>query len=103
VLQRELLTQQDAQLDELSRVVTSTRHIALAVNEELSLHSRLLDEVEDEVEHTTGRLVMATKKLKLLLARNNNCKRLLCLLLTIALLVAVLLLALRLAPAAALG
>jgi hypothetical protein len=42
VLQRELIEQQDEQLDELSRVVTSTRHIALAVHEELDLQSRLL-------------------------------------------------------------
>jgi hypothetical protein len=42
VLQRELLAKQDEELDELSRVVTSTRRIALAVNEELGLQSRLL-------------------------------------------------------------
>jgi hypothetical protein len=42
VLQRELLAKQDEELEELSRVVTSTRRIALAVNEELGLQSRLL-------------------------------------------------------------
>ena len=33
---------QDEQLDDLARVVTNTRHIALAVNDELDLHARLL-------------------------------------------------------------
>jgi hypothetical protein len=42
VLQRDVLAQQDAHLDDLSRTVTSVRHIACAVNEELDLQSRLL-------------------------------------------------------------
>ena len=42
VLQRDVLAQQDSQLDDLSRTVTSVRHIACAVNEELDLQSRLL-------------------------------------------------------------
>ena len=42
VLQRDVIAAQDAQLDDLSRTVTSVRHIACAVNEELDLQSRLL-------------------------------------------------------------
>lgn len=42
VLQRDVLAAQNTQLDDLSRTVTSVRHIACAVNEELDLQSRLL-------------------------------------------------------------
>ena len=41
-LQRNMMMRQDDELDELSRVVSSTKHIGLAVNEELDLHARLL-------------------------------------------------------------
>lgn len=34
--------EQDEDLEKLEETVTSTKHIALAVNEELSLHTRLL-------------------------------------------------------------
>ena len=55
-LQRNMMMRQDDELDELSRVVTSTKHIGLAVNEELDLHARLLDDIEDEVTRTGSRL-----------------------------------------------
>ena len=42
MLQRDVIAAQDAQLDDLSRTLTSVRHIACAVNEELDLQSRLL-------------------------------------------------------------
>lgn len=51
-LQRNLMREQDEELEELSRVVTSTKHIGLAVGEELDLHARLLDDLEDDVERS---------------------------------------------------
>jgi hypothetical protein len=36
------MTEQDEDLAKLEETVTSTKHIALAVNEELDLHTRLL-------------------------------------------------------------
>lgn len=61
------------------------------------------DEVEDDVENTTGRIIVTTKRLRVLLRKSNECKLMLCLLITIAVLVAVLVLALRLSPALGLG
>lgn len=37
-----LCAEQDEQLDELAQTVSSTHHIALAVNDELDLHTQLL-------------------------------------------------------------
>lgn len=37
-----LLTEQDEGLEKLEETVVSTKHIALAVNEELDLHTRLI-------------------------------------------------------------
>lgn len=35
-------TEQDEDLDKLEETVTSTKHVALAINEELNLHTALL-------------------------------------------------------------
>ena len=54
--QRQVLQEQDEELTDLSNHVTRTKHIAIAVGEELDLHTRLLDDFDDEVEHTAGNL-----------------------------------------------
>lgn len=54
--QRQIMREQDEDLDDLSKHVTKTKHIAVAVGEELDLHTRLLDDFDDEVEHTAGKL-----------------------------------------------
>nr|DAD24480.1 TPA_asm: hypothetical protein HUJ06_025944 [Nelumbo nucifera] len=40
--QRQIMKEQDEGLEKLEETVLSTKHIALAVNEELSLHTRLI-------------------------------------------------------------
>lgn len=59
--------------------------------------------MEDDVENTTGRLVVTTRKIKALIRRSNNCKLTLCLVLTALVLVGILVLVIKLAPLAALG
>ena len=54
--QNQVLREQDEELTDLSNHVTRTKHIALAVGEELDLHTRLLDDFDDDVEHTSGNL-----------------------------------------------
>ena len=54
--QNQVLREQDKELTDLSNHVTRTKHIALAVGEELDLHTRLLDDFDDDVEHTSGNL-----------------------------------------------
>jgi SYP5 family syntaxin len=43
--------------------VLSTKHIALAVNEELDLHTRLLDDMDKDADVTNNTLKAAQKKL----------------------------------------
>ncbi|KAF5949453.1 hypothetical protein HYC85_011446 [Camellia sinensis] len=47
---------QDEGLDKLEETVISTKHIALAVNEELDLHTRLIDNLDQHVDVTDSRL-----------------------------------------------
>lgn len=50
------------------------QHIALTVNEELDLHRRLLDDLDEDVEVSHSRLKAAQKKLKIVMKRSGNCK-----------------------------
>ncbi|KAL6199617.1 hypothetical protein ACLB2K_029401 [Fragaria x ananassa] len=49
-LQRQFMKEQDEGLDRLEETVVSTKHIALAVNEELTLHTRLIDDLDEHVD-----------------------------------------------------
>jgi SYP5 family syntaxin len=73
-LQRNMMAQQDDELEELSRVVTSTKHIGMAVNEELGLHARLLDDIDDEVTRTGSRLKQAHKMALAMYKKTSNCR-----------------------------
>ncbi|RVW79882.1 Syntaxin-51 [Vitis vinifera] len=48
--------EQDEGLEKLEETVYSTKHIALAVNEELDLHTRLIDNLDQHVDITDSRL-----------------------------------------------
>ena len=53
--------------------------------------------------HTTGRLIVTTRKIRTMLRKSNNCKLMLCLFFTVVILLAILVLVVKLAPLAALG
>ncbi|KAL5998404.1 Syntaxin-52 [Asimina triloba] len=50
------VVEQDEGLEKLEETVLSTKHIALAVNEELDLHTRLIDTLDQHVDSTDSRL-----------------------------------------------
>uniref|UniRef100_A0A0A0L4X9 t-SNARE coiled-coil homology domain-containing protein n=1 Tax=Cucumis sativus TaxID=3659 RepID=A0A0A0L4X9_CUCSA len=54
--QRKIMKEQDEGLEKLEETITSTKHIALAVNEELSLHTRLIDDLDQHVDVTDSQL-----------------------------------------------
>jgi len=56
------------------------------------------DDIEDDVEHTTGRLTIASRKIKTLMRQSRDCKLMVCLVFTIIALIVVLVLTLKLAP-----
>ncbi|KQJ92947.1 syntaxin-52 [Brachypodium distachyon] len=65
-LQRQIMKEQDEGLEKLEQTVLSTKHIALAVNEELDLHTKLIEDLDDHVDGTNSRLQRVQKKLAVL-------------------------------------
>ncbi|KAK7848532.1 exportin-7 [Quercus suber] len=70
--QRQIIKEQDEGLEKLEETVTSTKHIALAVNEELNLHTRLLDNLDQHVDSTDSHLQRVQKKLAALNRRTKG-------------------------------
>ncbi|KAG0553069.1 hypothetical protein BDA96_01G563400 [Sorghum bicolor] len=68
-LQRKVMKEQDAELKILEETVTSTKHIALAINGELDLHTKLIEKLDEDVEETSNQLQRALKRLKALNTR----------------------------------
>ncbi|KAK6934791.1 Target SNARE coiled-coil homology domain [Dillenia turbinata] len=84
------LQQQDEDLDKLEETVTSTKHIALAVNEELTLHARLLDDLDQHVDSTNSRLQRVQKRLAILnKGTKGGCSCLILLVIVIVILIVV--------------
>ncbi|KAF8405780.1 hypothetical protein HHK36_007858 [Tetracentron sinense] len=76
--------EQDEGLEKLEGTVLSTKHIALAVNEELDLHSRLLDNLDQHVDSTDSRLQQRVQKnLAILNKRTKGGCSCMCLLLSV--------------------
>ncbi|KAJ0257135.1 Syntaxin-52 [Hirschfeldia incana] len=61
--QRQVMREQDEGLEKLEETVMSTKHIALAVNEELGLQTRLIDDLDYHVDVTDSRLRRVQKNL----------------------------------------
>lgn len=96
-LQREVMKEQDAQLDDLSRVISSTKHISMAIGEELDLQNALLDDLDEDVDVTGWRLNNATRRAKDLYKKSGICKYLMCIVVLVIALVAILVLVMKVA------
>ncbi|KAI7748004.1 hypothetical protein M8C21_005285 [Ambrosia artemisiifolia] len=75
-------SEQDEGLEKLEQTVISTKHIALAVNEELDLHTRLINDLDEHVEVTDSRLKRVQKNLAILNKRAKSGCSCMCLLLS---------------------
>ncbi|XP_038903152.1 syntaxin-52-like [Benincasa hispida] len=64
--QRQIMKEQDEGLEKLEETIISTKHIALAVNEELNLHTCLIDDLDQHVDVTDSRLARVQKRLGIL-------------------------------------
>ncbi|KAI8885167.1 hypothetical protein K501DRAFT_246569 [Backusella circina FSU 941] len=62
-LQQRVMNDQDQDLDALSTSIGRQRELGLQINDELDVHSRLIDETETMVDRTQQRLDQAKKKL----------------------------------------
>ncbi|KAM7498939.1 hypothetical protein LguiA_023353 [Lonicera macranthoides] len=82
-LQRQIMREQDEGLDKLEETVTSTKHIALAVNEELDLHTRLIDDLDQHTDVTNSQLQRVQRNLAILNKRSKGGCSCMCLLLSV--------------------
>ncbi|KAK9268325.1 hypothetical protein L1049_001449 [Liquidambar formosana] len=82
-LQRQIMKEQDEGLEKLEDTVISTKHIALAVNEELDLHTRLIDNLDQHVEVTDSRLQRVQRNLAILNKRTKGGCSCMCLMLAV--------------------
>ncbi|XP_009765136.1 syntaxin-52 isoform X1 [Nicotiana tabacum] len=82
-LQRQIMKEQDEGLEKLEETVISTKHIALAVNEELGLQTRLIDDLDEHVDVTDSRLQRVGRKLAVLNKRTKGGCSCLCMLLSV--------------------
>ncbi|KAL1307410.1 hypothetical protein AAHE18_17G030400 [Arachis hypogaea] len=81
--QRQIMKEQDNGLAKLEETVLSTKHIALAVNEELDLHTRLIDDLDQHVDVTNSRMRWVQKKLSIVNKRTKGGCSCWCLLLSV--------------------
>jgi len=79
------------------RACCSLQHIALTVNEELDLHRRLLDDLDEDVDVTHSRMRAAQKKLKHVMRRAGNCRSMCFMILLMVILAVVIIVAFKLA------
>lgn len=81
--QRQMMKEQDEGLEKLEETVVSTKHIALAVNEELDLHTRLIDDLDHHVDVTDSRLQRVQKNLAILNKRTKGGCSCMCMLIAV--------------------
>ncbi|KAE8672162.1 Syntaxin-52 [Hibiscus syriacus] len=77
------VVEQDEDLEKLEETVVSTKHIALAVNEELDLQTRLIDDLDYHVDVTDSRLRRVQKNLAILTKRTGGGCSCICMLLAV--------------------
>ncbi|PHT44029.1 Syntaxin-51 [Capsicum baccatum] len=82
-LQRQIMKGKCCSALLLPETVMSTKHIALAVNEELGLQTRLIDDLDEHVDVTDSRLQRVQRKLGILNKRTKGGCSCMCLLLAV--------------------
>jgi len=72
--QRRMMDEQDNHLDMLSHSITRQHHISLQINDELDVHTGLLEELDTELDRTGSRLTGARRRLDQVArgAKNNG-------------------------------
>lgn len=73
-MQRDLMREQDEQVLQLEQSVERTRHMATSIDEELAVHNRLLDELDEEVTVTHSRMRAAQKRVATILSDSGGCR-----------------------------
>ncbi|TYH74973.1 hypothetical protein ES332_D05G440900v1 [Gossypium tomentosum] len=82
-LQRQIMKEQDEGLEKLEETLVSTKHIALAVSEELGLHTTLTDDLGQHVDVTDSHLQRVQKNLGIMNKPINGGWSCMCMLLAV--------------------
>ncbi|KAF8664125.1 hypothetical protein AX16_000815 [Volvariella volvacea WC 439] len=61
--QQQLIDEQDEHLDRLSHSIQRQHHISLQINDELDVHTGLLEQLDTDLDNTENRLTSARRKL----------------------------------------
>ncbi|EIM83978.1 uncharacterized protein STEHIDRAFT_148708 [Stereum hirsutum FP-91666 SS1] len=61
--QRDMMSDQDTHLENLSHSITRQHHLSLQINDELDTHTGLLEELDTDLDRTHSRLARARKSL----------------------------------------
>ena len=73
-LQKQALRSQEDEIAELGAAVRQTKHVALAINEEVDLHQHLLDDLDSSVDNTQSMMKFARRKLEQVSRKSGSCK-----------------------------
>lgn len=60
--QKDIIKQQDEQLDQLGKTIGTVKQIAITINEELDEHAILLNKLDADVDKSASKLKSATNK-----------------------------------------
>jgi syntaxin of plants SYP5 len=96
-LQHQVMKEQDTSLEVMEQTVSSTKHIALAIGEEVDLHTRLLEDLDEDIDHTHTRLRAINQRVKHMLRHSSSWRGGLVIFLLAIVLVVVILLAFKIA------
>jgi len=72
--QRRMMDEQDEHLDQLSHSINRQHHVSLQINDELDVHTGLLEELDTDLDQTQNRLSSARRRLDRVArgAKNNG-------------------------------
>lgn len=62
-MQHQMMNDQDVHLDRLSQSINRQRDLSLQINDELEVHTGLLQELDHELDHASSRLTGARRSL----------------------------------------
>ena len=85
-LQKQALRSQEDEIAELGRAVRNTKHVALAINDEVDLHQSLLDDLDNSVDNTQSYMKFARRKLEQVSRKSGSCKFIMIMILLVAVL-----------------
>ena len=87
-LQHRKLEDQDSLLDQLEQGAVRTKEIGKDIGNELTLHDKLLHDIDNDMDKTSGKMKRETRRLNKLLKNQKSCCALMVMVFLIAIIVA---------------